>query len=496
MKKAILFFMFGVLAWSCTQENNEILTGQDKLTNEESVNFLPSFGQGGTRATETAFERGDEISVFAVDPNTGTALKASGNYADNERYTYDGSIFTAAGAGISISDNNTTGLAYYAVYPYSASTSSRMTFSVNKDQSKYSAYTKSDLCTAYASATTSKEVDLTFSHRLSAISVTVRGANIASKRIQMKLTNVQTQASVNLNDNTFTGIGELGEVIMCPTATNTYEAIIVPQTIAAKTNLLVVTVDGEEHTFYVENDASFQSGKKKEYGIEITDAEIVIFRGDINPWGTEDERLDNVVPPEIQVRLEQFMPIYTGVNPPNVEGCYFLDPEETVFCEDYIEGVSTYFYPGYIVNSNYIRFSNQDMQNNTLDYEEVGANGRSYSIGRGAFISGSGNNFSAFFNTDGEYYDDENSVTINYKTALLISGTMISEGIMDLYYAFVMVEKNNDVGGILMDENVFRVFRDQDGISYYGNWPTSRTREVNVANGKVMTPWSKYAKQK
>ena len=100
--------MFGVLAWSCTQENNEILTGQEKLTNEESVNFLPSFGQGGTRATETAFERGDEISVFAVDPNTGTALKASGNYADNERYTYDGSIFTAAGAGISISDNNTT----------------------------------------------------------------------------------------------------------------------------------------------------------------------------------------------------------------------------------------------------------------------------------------------------------------------------------------------------------------------------------------------------
>ena len=493
MKKAILFFMFGVLAWSCTQENNEILTGQDKLTNEESVNFLPSFGQGGTRATETAFERGDEISVFAVDPNTGTALKASGNYADNERYTYDGSIFTAAGAGISISDNNTTGLAYYAVYPYSASTSSRMTFSVNKDQSKYSAYTKSDLCTAYASATTSKEVDLTFSHRLSAISVTVRGANIASKRIQMKLTNVQTQASVNLNDNTFTGIGELGEVIMCPTATNTYEAIIAPQTIAAKTNLLVVTVDGEEHTFYVENDASFQSGKKKEYGIEITDAEIVIFRGDINPWGTEDERLDNVVPPEVQTRLEQYMPIYTGVNPPNVEGCYFLDPEETVFCEDQGQGG---YDPGTIVVSNYIQFSNQDMQNNTLDYEELSANGRSYSVGRGAFISGSGNNFSAFFNTVGEYYDDENNVTINYKTALLISGTKTSDGILDFYNACVMVEKNNDVGGIIMNENVFRVFRDQDGISYYANWPASRTREIDVKNGNIKTPWSKYAKQK
>lgn len=486
--------MFGVLAWSCTQENNEILTGQEKLTNEESVNFLPSFGQGGTRATETAFERGDEISVFAVDPNTGTALKASGNYADNERYTYDGSIFTAAGAGISISDNNTTGLAYYAVYPYSASTSNRMTFSVNKDQSKYSAYTKSDLCTAYASATTSKEVDLTFSHRLSAISVTVRGANIASKRIQMKLTNVQTQASVNLNDNTFVGTGELGEVIMCPTATNTYEAIIAPQTIAAKTNLLVVTVDGEDHTFYVENDASFQSGKKKEYGIEITDAEIVIFRGDINPWGTEDERLDNVVPPEIQTRLEQYMPIYTGVNPPNVEGCYFLDPEETVFCEDYDASTWTKFYPGFIVVSNYILFHNQNMQNNTLDYAELGANGNSSKVGEGAFISGSGNNFSAFFNTNGEQYDSDHQNTITYRTALLISGTKTPEGIQDLYYSFVMVEKFNDIYDVLMDENVFRVFRDQDGLSVNATWPSSRSRKDKVEAGDLQNPWSNCSK--
>ena len=96
----------------------------------------------------------------------------------------------------------------------------------------------------------------------------------------------------------------------------------------------------------------------------------------------------------------------------------------------------------------------------------------------------------------GEYYDDENNVTINYKTALLISGTKTSDGILDFYNAFVMVEKNNDVGGIIMDVNVFRIFRDQDGISYNVTWPASRTREVYVEKGNVKTPWSKYAKQK
>ena len=48
----------------------------------------------------------------------------------------------------------------------------------------------------------------------------------------------------------------------------------------------------------------------------------------------------------------------------------------------------------------------------------------------------------------------------------------------------------------MMFENVFRVFRDQDGISYYANWPASRTREIDVKNGNIKTPWSKYAKQK
>ena len=79
---------------------------------------------------------------------------------------------------------------------------------------------------------------------------------------------------------------------------------------------------------------------------------------------------------------------------------------------------------------------------------------------------------------------------------MLISGTKTSDGILDFYNAFVMVEKNNDVGGIIMNENVFRVFRDQDGISYYANWPASRTREIDVKNGNIKTPWSKYAKQK
>lgn len=87
------------------------------------------------------------------------------------------------------------------------------------------------------------------------------------------------------------------------------------------------------------------------------------------------------------------MTIYNGVNPPNVEGTYLVDPFVTVYCED--EGVGGYE-PGELVYSIYIRLSNQNSANNTIDYEHTSVSGNSDSKGEGAFISGSGNNFTAF----------------------------------------------------------------------------------------------------
>ncbi len=182
----------------------------------------------------------------------------------------------------------------------------------------------------------------------------------------------------------------------------------------------------------------------------------------------EDPRLDDVVPEDIQIELGTHMPIYKGVNPPDVTGVYFIDPMAAVYCEDY------YFDPGDLVFSEVIRFYNQDMKRNTLDYSEYSESGNTYLNGEGCFISGSGDYFTVFFNT----YGESNGVPI--KTAMVISGEKTYSGIKDLYYAFIMVDDGGDPYEELMEEGVFRVFEDADGIavntSWDGSYATASTR--------------------
>lgn len=176
-----------------------------------------------------------------------------------------------------------------------------------------------------------------------------------------------------------------------------------------------------------------------------------------------DERFDNVIPEDIPI--SPYIDIYRGFNPPNVEGVYSVKPLTTVHCEDYGNGG---FAPGTQVNPIVIRLHGQDKSNNTINYEHYTENSDSYSKGDGAFISGYGNYFTVFFNTIGESHG------IQTKTALVISGEKSSNGIKNLRYAFVMVEKGSDPSNLLMREGVFRVFKDGDYISEPCSWLYNR----------------------
>lgn len=186
-----------------------------------------------------------------------------------------------------------------------------------------------------------------------------------------------------------------------------------------------------------------------------------------------DNRIEDVVPEDIVKKLDPYITIYRGVNPPNVEGAYRIDPMLTVYCEDEGNGG---FNPGTKVTSEDIRLYGQNKINNTINYEEYTVSGSSYALGEGAFISGYGNYFTIFFNTIGESHN------ISTKTALVISGEKTSNGIKNLKYAFIMVEKGADPQGLLMKEGVFRVFEDGDYISSPITWSHS-------SKAKLVTPF-------
>ena len=176
---------------------------------------------------------------------------------------------------------------------------------------------------------------------------------------------------------------------------------------------------------------------------------------------SRDVRFDIVLPEELQERLESHMPIYRGLNPPNVTGIYVMNPTTTVYCTDFGNGGLA---PNTVTNTLYMRFKNQDMLKHVLDYDQYEVSVGS-AMGEGVFISGSGNNFTAYFNIESYTYD------IYSRQAIVVSGTKTSAGITNLYYAVAMIEKGKDPQHKMMNAGVIRVFRDGDGKSELTSWP-------------------------
>ena len=190
-----------------------------------------------------------------------------------------------------------------------------------------------------------------------------------------------------------------------------------------------------------------------------------------------DDRISTVIPEELRDAMEDYIPIYDGKNPPNIEGSYFVDPEILI-------GSSlSYDQIGKKYSSEYQKYGNQDMTNNTIDMVRVQGGGSEWEKGSGAFISGTGNNFTIYFNMEGE------SSGIKNKRAYVVSGTKTSTGIKNLTMGFIMTYKDADPDHKLVDVGTFRFFTDQDGMSEATSWPYGTqygTKKRNVKGSKAL----------
>ena len=71
---------------------------------------------------------------------------------------------------------------------------------------------------------------------------------------------------------------------------------------------------------------------------------------------------------------------------------------------------------------------------------------------------------------------------VEYKNIFDHLLTKLSSGISNLYYAFIMVEKGSDPNHDLMEEGIFRVFKDKDGLSVNTTWSRATQPKVNNNN--------------
>lgn len=464
MKKYFIYLCSLMSLVGCSQNetiNNEIQS--------EGVSFTTSIG--ASRATDISFEAGDAISVFGVEEGENPVS------SENVKYVYNNG-FVAAGVPLYYPEDESP-LSFCAIYPYDESIDYVYDFSVKLDQSASDNYTKSDLMVAKTGLTTDLQPHLQFRHRLSSVLIGIENKLENFEIESVELNQVATSLRYDVEDDNIISTDDIDNLTM--KAKDGYYTVIFPPQRVETTNPFIVvngknaeTGESLSFSWRLSKDTNFKAGIRHQYQLYITSRGIMIedkgtplFESDILPW-IEPEDIEAVVTPEILDSLEKYMPIYRGDTPPFVEGAYLLEPCEVVYCQDYETGGG--FAPGHIFASEQIRFFNQDNEKLTLDFEGKTLNGTSFEEGTGSFICGSGNNFTVYFDTEGY------ASGIYNRMAEVYSGTLTEEGISNLYFAYVMVEKGEDPNNLLMGEGVFRLVKDGDGIASVYPWDGEGSR--------------------
>jgi hypothetical protein len=187
------------------------------------------------------------------------------------------------------------------------------------------------------------------------------------------------------------------------------------------------------------------------------------------------------IPDSIQEKMENYIPIYEGTTPPNIEGSYVISPVKLVYAAADDNPPSAF-------TDLYIRFSNQNTATNRAVYDEKQGTAMAHSDS--VLIIGSGNQFSAYFVSTGTSYG------IYVKTTTVISGTVTASGISGLRYAFVMADKGADPKDSVVAVGTFRVFKDNDGLAANAVWPTALLLKgggASALSGKFRSFMSKEA---
>lgn len=227
---------------------------------------------GNNRATDTSFEGGDRIGLFAV--KTGLNMQPAGNILTNIPFGYDGLEWTADtpaywDAGV---------YDIYAYYPYTSKIEDTedFSFSVQSDQSTHAGYTLSDFMWASARdvEASSDAVPLTFSHMLSKVIVVLEKGDEYEGEIpedsEVYILSTATTASIDLSS------GEASAALYSPTETikcrkvaaNTYEGIVVPQNITTRLPLIEVVSAGVSDM--MEGKVSFKPGYSQRIVITLS----------------------------------------------------------------------------------------------------------------------------------------------------------------------------------------------------------------------------------
>lgn len=174
----------------------------------------------------------------------------------------------------------------------------------------------------------------------------------------------------------------------------------------------------------------------------------------------------SVIPKTIQTEIKAHSKIYEGSSPPNIQGCYLIDPMKMTYSNIPGDSIGLTFIPMTICFY-------ASSRTNIYLYTEF--EGDSHGSSDSVHVIGSGNNFTAYFTASGY------SSAIYNTHAVVISGTKITAGIRDISYTFTMLSKDSDPTPLLVDVGAIRTAGDSDRLA----------ENTNQSAGRRATPTSK-----
>ena len=239
---------------------------------EDGVMQIEVLHPSATRATETAFESGDKIGLYATEYNGDVAspLQISGNWANNVATTFNSASWTPA-KKVYWSENK---MDVYGYYPYMTPTSIDEHFwSVQLDQSTpetadaLSGYEASDFLWGKATGVsqTDGDVQLEFKHRCSKLVVKlVKGkdySGVLPTESELYIHSTVPTATIDFTNGAVTKYiyGEMETIKAKRVDDGTFEAIIIPQRMETRRPFLEYIANGVSYLY--ESTFIFKAGK-------------------------------------------------------------------------------------------------------------------------------------------------------------------------------------------------------------------------------------------
>src|SRR5574344_62102 len=302
MKKYfILAAIAAVTLASCSTADDEVATNPSKTTDPVAVTLSNSFSKPTTRAINDLQNEqivsGVQVGVSVF--KTGKTTVEDGYGQTNVEFTAgaSGVLTIATGSTMYYSTNSNVDIYAYAPLQTVENIATAVDFTVRPNQSADLDYLASDLISAAKLEnipSSSSEQNLTFTHKLSRIKVTLQaGASVSSDLLSsatITIKNTKPTTTFTPSTGAITEAkGTAADITACTNSATGY-AIIVPQTLATGTQFINIHIGTKDYIYSIPDasDQTYTGGNQYSYTIQVNTNSITLQSTKITAWTNND----------------------------------------------------------------------------------------------------------------------------------------------------------------------------------------------------------------